>query len=469
MNYKALRMTTCCLASAFTLAITPVTAGAAPIAGALELTHVNVASELKSSSPTSGISLALSQYLAENTISVKNVERKTTEVQTVTAANARMAEAEVSEDTEKEAEEKTEASKTEEQETEAAKTEDVAKKDDTAKEDETTKEAMIVAQVDDYVNVRAHADEDSEILGKLYDDSVGTVIKEKDGWYKIESGSVTGYVKADYVAAGTKKLLRQVGTRVATVDTQTLRVRKKADVDAKVLELVPGGEELTVVSEKKKDEGWVKVSVEGGEGYVSTDYVTLSTQYTYAESKEEEEARLAEEEADRKAAEAAAAAAAAAAQKSTAGNSSSGTSSSNGSGSSGSSSSSSGSSSSSQSYNPPSGSNGQAVANYACQFVGNPYVYGGSSLTNGADCSGFVMAVYASFGVSLPHSSSAQRSVGYGVSVDDIQPGDIVCYSGHVGIYVGNDTIVHASTPSTGIKYTSPVNYRTILAVRRIF
>lgn len=460
MNYKALRMTTCCLASVLTLAITPVTATAAPIAGAAELTNVNVTSELKSSSLTSGISLALSQYLAENTISVKSVARKTTDTQTVTAAESRtVAKEEAAPETEAESEETKAASETTEQETE--------------KTEEAEKEVMIVAQVEGYVNVRKHADEDSEILGKLYDDSVGTVIKEKDGWYKIKSGSVTGYVKADYVAVGTTKLLSQVGTRVATVDTQTLRVRKKADTDAKVVELVPGGEELTVVSEKKKDDGWVKVSVEGGEGYVSTDYVTLSTQYTYAESKEEEAARLAEEEADRKAAEAAAAAAAeaerAAAGNVSTGNTSSGTSSSSSSSSSGSSSSSSSSSSSDRSYSAPSGSNGQAVANYACQFVGNPYVYGGSSLTNGADCSGFVMAVYAAFGVSLPHSSSAQRSVGYGVSVDEIQPGDIVCYSGHVGIYVGNNTIVHASTPSTGIKYTSPVNYRTILAVRRIF
>lgn len=117
-------------------------------------------------------------------------------------------------------------------------------------------------------------------------------------------------------------------------------------------------------------------------------------------------------------------------------------------------------------------SSGQAVANYACQFIGNPYRWGGTSLTNGADCSGFVMSVYAHFGVSLPHSSSAMRSVGRGVSVSDMQPGDIVCYSGHVGIYVGNNTIVNASNskpyPAGGIKYTS-ATYKSILAVRRIF
>lgn len=132
------------------------------------------------------------------------------------------------------------------------------------------------------------------------------------------------------------------------------------------------------------------------------------------------------------------------------------------------------SSSSSSSTGTTSGSkSGQAVANYACQFVGNPYVWGGTSLTNGADCSGFIMSVYAHFGVSLPHSSSALRGVGRSVSVSDMQPGDIICYSGHVALYIGNNTVVHASNskpyPQGGIKYTSPANYKSIITVRRIF
>ncbi|GLB32321.1 hypothetical protein LAD12857_42440 [Lacrimispora amygdalina] len=110
---------------------------------------------------------------------------------------------------------------------------------------------------------------------------------------------------------------------------------------------------------------------------------------------------------------------------------------------------------------------GRSVADYGLQFVGNPYVFGGTSLTNGTDCSGFVQAVYRHFGYSLPRSSSEQRSVGAEVSYSEAQPGDLICYAGHIGIYIGNGQIVHASSPATGIK-VGTATYRTILSVRRV-
>lgn len=126
--------------------------------------------------------------------------------------------------------------------------------------------------------------------------------------------------------------------------------------------------------------------------------------------------------------------------------------------------SSSSSSGSSVSYNPT----GQSVVNYACQFVGNPYVWGGTSLTNGADCSGFIMSIYAKFGVSLPHSSGAMAGCGRGVSYSEAMPGDIICYAGHVAIYMGGGQIVHASNAKDGIKISGNAAYRPIVAVRRV-
>ena len=389
MNRNRMRIKTCCLASAIVLTRSTLAVNAAPAAGLSSQLSSSINSEV-SETTVAGGSLSFAKAIANSQQAGAKQENETPVVKSEYA--------------------------------------DIA-----------------IAQVDNYVNVRSTPGEDGEVLGKLYNNSAATVDAVEGDWYKITSGNVTGYVKQEFVVVGNEELAKSVGRRLATVNTETLKVRTDASMDASVLGLVPGGDDLTVLEEL---DGWVKVTMEEGEGYVSTDYVTLSTDYVTAESKAEEEARLAKEEAERKAAEEAARKASQkAAQKSSGSKSSGG----------------------SSNYSAPSGSGGAAVANYACQFVGNPYVYGGTSLTNGADCSGFVMSVYAQFGISLPHSSSGMRSVGYEVSQSEMQPGDIICYSGHVAIYVGNDTIVHASTPSTGIKYTSPAAYKSIITVRRIF
>lgn len=332
--------------------------------------------------------------------------------------------------------------------------------EDESEEDEEAPEdygSLVIARVRDWVNVRSGPSTDTEIVGKLYNNSVGELIRREGDWYYIASGTVTGYVSADYCVSGeeAEALIDEVSIQIATVNTQTLKLRAEGSTESRVLQLLPYGDKLDVL-ESDHGDGWIKVNVNGTQGYVSADYVTVSISFVSAESKEEEAARLAEEraaraEAERRAAELAAREAAQAqAQQPTVSSEVVET---------------------EQAPAPVSTGSGLGaeIANYALQFVGNPYVYGGTSLTNGADCSGFVLAVYAQYGVSLPHSATADRSMGTAVgSLAEAQPGDLVCYSGHVGIYIGNGQIVHASTPRTGIKISS-ATYKPIACIRRIF
>ncbi|MBQ2901857.1 MAG: SH3 domain-containing protein [Agathobacter sp.] len=308
---------------------------------------------------------------------------------------------------------------------------------------------MAVAKVEEYVNIRTEADENAEALGKLYANGVATVLEALDGWYKVTSGNVTGYVNAEYLVVGDEATCVAAEKRVATVTTpERLNLRREANTSSSVLISLPSGAKATVVDESI--EGWIGVQYNGKTGYISAQYATVETTYSYAESKEEEAARLAAEEAARQAAEAARLAAEEAArveanrkqQYINAAN---------------------------KTYYPPSGTGGQAVVNYAMQFVGNPYVLGGSSLTSGIDCSNFVMRIYEAFGVTLPHTSWELRNVGYEVSASEIKPGDIICYQGHVSIYAGNGQCVHAANSKAGIKVSPKWNYTHVITIRRIF
>lgn len=368
-----------------------------------------------------------------------------------------------------------------------------------AKQFQTT--ALSIAS--DYVNIRKSPSTNAKILGKLYEGSSCKILEEKDGWTKIESGSVTGYIKSEYLAKGAEaeKLATKYGTYYANVipGTITLNVRTKPNTNCTILTQIPEDEYYEVLSIGKY---WVKISIDGDKGYVAKEFVRLHAKFKKAISIEEEEA-----EARRKAAAAAAeqerlAALAAEQERNSSSNSgssgsnsgnssrntsqrssgsshrSSGSSNSSSKKSSGSSHKSSGSShksggSSHKSSSPSvSSGSGSAIAAYAQNFVGNPYVYGGTSLTSGADCSGFTMSVYMQFGYSLPHSSAAQAGCGKSVSLSAVQPGDLIFYKnggsiGHVALYIGGGQVVHASNPTDGIKISS-MRYRTPACARRI-
>lgn len=354
----------------------------------------------------------------------------------------------------------------------------------------------------EYVNIRKKPNTESKILGKLYRGSAARIINTVGDWVEIKSGSVTGYIKSEYLAIGfsAENLIDRYGTKLATVNVTTLKVREERSTDSVVLTLVPEGEEFEVIKEYGE---WVKIIVDDTtKGYVSKEYVNIRVKFKHAISikeerekirrqKEREEAirraeeerqRQIEEEQRREAAERAAAQRAAAQRSSSSSSSSKSSSSSNSSSSSKSSTSSSSSSrsssSSSSSRSNSSGSSSSSkgtassAASYAQNFIGNPYVLGGTSLTNGTDCSGFVQSVYSKYGVSLPRTSSSQSCAGSSVSLSDVQAGDLIFYASngsvnHVAMYIGGGKVVHASNRRDGIK-VSNMNYRTPCKARRV-
>ncbi|MDE7365900.1 MAG: C40 family peptidase, partial [Lachnospiraceae bacterium] len=296
----------------------------------------------------------------------------------------------------------------------------------------------VVANVQGSLRVRAEASTESEIVGKLYPYTVATILESGDEWTKVESGSVTGYVSNEYLMFGDEAgaYITENYKYCATVEVQALNVRQEQSTESECIGSVTGGRELDILSETDE---WVEIQyTEDTTGYVAREYVKVGWNYPVAITVEEEQALIAASLAAQASASQRAASSAAAAAL------------------------------------PPVETSaeglvlGQQIASYACQFVGCPYVYGGSSLTNGTDCSGFTMAVYAQFGYSLSHSSGAQMGQGTPVSLDAVQPGDIICYSGHVGLYIGGGQIVHAATESTGIVisnmyYSSPIGARRIV------
>ena len=321
---------------------------------------------------------------------------------------------------------------------------------------------QVVANIDSYLNIRSEASEDSEVVGKFYNGNVGTVVEKGDEWSVVSSGNAYGYVKNDYLLFGTdaEQYIESNCDQVAKVTAETLNVRADESTDSEVVTQSDADASLAVLGQ---DNGWVKVAVSDDQvGYVSSDYVYLDYVYETAVTVEEEQAALAAQEQEEAAAqeaeeqttEAATTQTTEAPKKESPKKESTkketvdstdvvvkdqST------------------STETVKQDSSTSASGQAVADYAVQFVGNPYVYGGTSLTKGADCSGFVQSVYKHFGYSLSRTAASQAGDGKKVSVDSLLPGDLLFYHGygHVAIYIGGGQVVHASNKATGIKISS--------------
>lgn len=285
---------------------------------------------------------------------------------------------------------------------------------------------LVISKVDTYLNVREEPSSDGKIIGKMTSKAAGEILDDStEGWYKIKSGNIIGYITADpqYTATGqeAKDIAMGTASLMAIVNTDMLNVRTEPSTDAKIWTQISKEERYPVLSQL---DGWVEIELDAGDSengeadraYVSTRDNNVEVRYSLNEaikfSPLEEAANA-------------------------------------------------------------SASRRSQIVNYALQFVGNPYVWGGTSLTNGVDCSGFTMQVYKHFGISLPHYSGSQAQMGKAVSSSEMRPGDLIFYANsqgtvnHVAMYIGNGQIVHAASARSGIKI-STWNYRKVKTIRNI-
>ena len=295
-----------------------------------------------------------------------------------------------------------------------------------------------VSNVSNYLNVRDNPDEKKgKIIAKLPSNAGCDILDTStSGWYKIRSGNITGYVKSEYILTGqqAKDKALQVAKLMAISNTDGVNVRTEPNTNSSIYTQISNSERFLVADQQ---DGWVKIEIDDQDAYLSSDYVDVK--YGLEEAiKYTPVVEVADTSS-----------------KNDSKNSSKNNSGKKNSANDGAAGSKSGSVSSKRAQ----------IANYAVQFVGNRYVYGGTSLTNGTDCSGFTMSVMAKFGVSLPHNSGAQSGCGKSITSSQMRPGDLVFYSGsgginHVALYIGNGQVCHASNARSGIKI-STWNYRT--------
>ena len=263
------------------------------------------------------------------------------------------------------------------------------------------------------LNIRAVAAEDGKLVGKLPKNAACEVIDSDGTWAHIKSGEVEGYVSEEYLLTGipAKRKAEELATTMARVTTDSLKVRAEANTDSEVITLVPNGERLEVI---EVEGDWVKVGLDDQEVYVSAEYVEVSSELSTAITMTE------------------------------------------------------------LLYGQGVSDVRVDICQYAKEFLGNPYVWGGTSLTKGADCSGFVLSIFKKYGVSLPHSSRAQANCGTTIKVSEAQPGDLIFYGNgktinHVAIYIGGGQVIHASSPKTGIRISN-VSYRSpVKAVKVLY